>query len=163
MIWSEEQDRIRRAEELRLRLDAEEKAEQERQERGTQLTLGAVEDALANGDETTAEKLIAEPISAAPVYIPPVHVESVVPQQSGISKRKNWKCELVNFEDLILDIAQGICSTRDNRGLAGHAPTTFLKLNETATNQAAKSQEAAMSYPGLKAFNDATESVRRKK
>jgi hypothetical protein len=161
--WADAQEAIRLAEQQRRTREEAERAEVERVERGTQLTLGAVEDALANGDETTAEKLIAEPISAAPVYIPPVHVESVVPQQSGISKRKNWKCELVNFEDLILDIAQGICSTRDNRGLAGHAPTTFLKWNETATNQAAKSQEAAMSYPGLKSYNDATENVRRKK
>jgi len=163
VMWADEQERIRLAEQERLRREQEAAAEAERKARGEQMTLGAVDEALASGDTSTAEKLISEPIQAAPVYLPPVHVESAVPEEKGISKRKNWKAEVTNLEDLVLDIASGICSLRDGKGLGGHAPITFVEVNQTALNQAAKSQQKAMSYPGVKAFNDTVESVRRKK
>jgi hypothetical protein len=163
MTWADEQERIRQAEQDRLRREQEAKAEEERKARGEQMTLNAVDEALASGDVATAEKLVAEPIQAPGEYIPPVHVESVVPETKGLSKRKNWKAEVVSLEDLVLSIAEGICSLRDGKGLQGHAPLTFIEINQTAINQAAKSQEKAMSYPGLKAYNDAVESVRKGK
>ena len=163
IVWSDAEEQKRLAEQERQRREAEAAAEEERKARGEQMTLGAVDEALAQGDTATAEKLIAEPIQAPGEYVPPAFVESAVPETKGVSKRSNWKAEVVNLEDLVLDIASGICSLRDGKGLAGHAPLTFLKVNETTINQAAKSQQKAMSYPGLKAFNDASEAVRRKK
>lgn len=162
-VWADEQERLRQAEQDRLRREEEAKAEEERKARSEQLTLGAVDEALASGDTETAEKLISEPIQVPGEYIPPVHVESVVPKTKGISGRKNWKAEVTSIEDLVISVAEGIVSLKQGKGLQGHAPLTFIEINQTAINQAAKSQEKAMSYPGLKAFNDAVESVRRKK
>jgi hypothetical protein len=176
MIWSEEQDRIRRAEELRLRLDAEEKAEQERQERGTQLTLGAVDDALANGDEAMAEKLIAEPIQAPGTYVAPVFVESAVPVEKGLSKSKHWKARIPGykeavkagelseeFEKLILDVAEGILDRAKTGSTQGHAKSNCLAPDMKVLNKLANAQEKALSIPGVVPWNDASESVRRKK
>jgi|GEM_PF-1331887 len=166
LTWSQEQERLEAAEKARLQREAEEQARKDQEARSQQLTLEAVEQAVSEGDEQAAEKLLEEPIQAAPVYVPPVRVASAVPVEQGISKRKSWKAMLKEpdgMDDLILDIAEGIKSRRANKGLAGHAPITFVKLNETAVNQSAKAQEKAFSYPGLMAYNDETEAVRKSK
>jgi KTSC domain len=161
--WFNEQEAIRIAEEARLRKLQEEQAEAERKARGEQLTLGAIDEALAGGDHATAEALLNEPIAAPPEYLPPVRVESIVPQVQGISRRSKWIGEVTNFEDLILDVASGICSVRDGKGLLGHAPPSFLEANMTAINLSAKSQKKAFNYAGLKAYDAGSESVRRAK
>ena len=166
LTWSQEQERLEAAGKARLQREAEEQARRDQEARSQQLTLEAVEQAVSEGDEQAAEKLLEEPIQAAPVYVPPVRVASAVPVEQGISKRKSWKAMLKEpdgMDDLILDIAEGIKSRRANKGLAGHAPITFVKLNETAVNQSAKAQEKAFSYPGLMAYNDETEAVRKTK
>jgi len=163
MVWATEQERLAEIERQRLQREAEEKARQEQEALSQQLTLGAVEQAIAEGDTETAEGLLANPIKASPVYVPPVHVAPEVPKESGISKRSNWIGELTSIEDLILDIAEGIKSMRAGKNLAGHAPVTFVKLNETAVNQSAKALKKAFSYPGLRAWDKQTESVRRGK
>ena len=163
LAWDQEQERLRIAEQERLRKEQEAKAESDRRARGEQLTMAAIDEAIAQGEEAAAAELLEKPIEAPPVYLPPVHVDSQVPKTAGVSKRKNWGAEVVSLEDLILDVAQGICTSRDGKGLLGHAPVTFLEANMTKINQAAKSQEKAFNYPGLRAENRATESVRRSK
>jgi hypothetical protein len=164
------------AEQQRRTREEAERAEQERQERGTQLTLGAVEDALANGDEATAEKLIAEPIQAPGTYVAPVFVESAVPVEKGLSKSKHWKARIPGYEEavkagelseefekLILDVAEGILDRAKTGSTQGHAKSNCLAPDMKVLNKLANAQEKALSIPGVVPWNDASESVRRKK
>jgi len=78
-----EQERIRKAEEDRLRAIAQ-KEEEERQ-------LAAAVAAEQSGNKEEAEAIIEAPIQAAPVI-----VERTVPKVAGISMRENWKFRIVD-------------------------------------------------------------------
>ena len=168
--WSSEQERIRAEKQRQAQAEADRKAEEDRQKAGVQLTWNEIGNAIESGDEATAAALIESPIQTPGTYVPPVHIESEVPKQAGISKRKNWVAEipgypdeLMEFEKLILDVAEGICDRSKTGSLKGHAPTNVLEPNFTALNQLAKAQEMALNYPGVRAYNKPIESVRRKK
>ena len=79
--WNNEQERIRKAEEDRLRWEAE-KAEEERR--------------LANAlqAEKEGKKVEAEEILSEPVYVPPPIVEKTVPKINGQTMTTNWKWRL---------------------------------------------------------------------
>lgn len=161
--WSNEQERIRKQEEERLQREREEQAKKEQQERDQQLTLGAITQSLEAGDEAAAEGFLLKPIETPAPYVPPVRLESTVPQEVGISKRANWKGEVVDLAELILDIAQGICNEKQGKGRGAHMPMSFLEANMTAINQMIKAQKEASLIPGVRVFNAAVESVRRGK
>jgi len=170
LTWSQQQEQIRFEQQRRAQAEADRIAEEERQKAGVQLTMGEIDNALAEGNEAKAEELLSNPIQTPGVYVPPVHVESQVPKQAGISRRKNWVAEisgypddLDEFEKLILDVAEGICDRAKTGSLKGHAPTKVLEPNFTALNQLAKAQEMALNYPGVRAYNKPIESVRRGK
>lgn len=163
ITWANEQELIRKAEEDRLQREREEQARKEQEERNQQLTLSAIEETLANGDEIAAEGLLLNPIETPAPYVPPVRVESTVPVEQGISKRPNWKGEVVDLEALILDVAEGILDSQMGKGRGAHLPTSFLEANMTAINQMVKAQKEASQIPGVRVFNAAVESVRRGK
>lgn len=81
--YAREQERIRKAEEDRLRAIAQ-KEEEERQ-------LAAAVAAEQSGNKEEAEAIIEAPIQAAPVI-----VERTVPKVAGISMRENWKFRIVD-------------------------------------------------------------------
>lgn len=81
--YRQEQDRIRRAEEERLRLEAQKKAEEER--------LAQAIEAEKQGDQLSADILVETPVVAAPVFVAPT-----VPKVEGISDREVWKFKVVN-------------------------------------------------------------------
>jgi hypothetical protein len=124
------------------------------------LTLSAASEAAERGDDAKAEEILNNPIQAAPVaaYVP--QVASSIPMSS---KRQNWKAEITSIEDLILDIAAGIESSRKGAGIGAHAPYSFLlgvetdkdgKLSSSSLNLAAKSLKDMMRYPGTRAYDD---------
>lgn len=76
--WNLEQERLRVAEENRLRREAE-KAEEERR-------LQAALEAEASGAKEEASAILEEPI-----YVPPPIVEKVVPKVSGQTMTTTWK------------------------------------------------------------------------
>lgn len=151
----EAQERQRKADRL-----ANEQAEKDRQAESQRLTLAAVDDHLIAGDTAAAERLFAEPIEAPsqPVYAEKVYSEAPAPK--GVSKRKNWKGEVVDIVELILDVAEGIKSLRANGNLGGHAPVTFLEADAVAINQAVKGLEENARFPGIRAYNEAVRSTR---
>ncbi|MFA5324417.1 MAG: hypothetical protein WC373_17200 [Smithella sp.] len=81
--WNREQERIRKAEEDRLRKIAED----EEKERKLQEAVAAEQ----SGNKEEAEAIINEP-----VYIPPVVVPKAVPKVEGMSIRENWKFRITN-------------------------------------------------------------------
>lgn len=163
LAYDHEQDRLRAAAQKLADEAASKAAEAERRRVQEELTLAEVGDALAVGDTAKAEDLIANPIEVAPVQVYAQRVTGYqAPVVSGKSTRKNWKAELVNIEELIVDVAKGIEHFRKNGNLGGHAPATLLELNAPAANQLAKSQENMFSFPGLRASNNTVMSVRTK-
>lgn len=83
--WNIEQERVRQAEEIRLRREAE-KAEEERR-------LQAAIEAEAAGAKEEATAILDEPI-----YVPPPIVEKVVPKVSGQTMTTTWKWRLKNID-----------------------------------------------------------------
>lgn len=161
--WHAAQEAIRLEKQRQAQAEADRQAEESRKAASVQLTIGEIDNALAQGDEKLAEALLEKPIEAPGVYQPPVHIESDVPKTKGLSRREKWVIEVTNFEDMILSVAEGICSMRDGKGLMGHAPVNFLKENETAIKDMAKAQKKSFSYPGIRAWDEGTEATRRKK
>lgn len=81
--WNREQERIRKAEEDRLRKIAEEE-EKER-------LLNEAVAAEQSGNKEEAEAIISAPIQAPPVVVP-----KAVPKVPGMSIRENWKFRITN-------------------------------------------------------------------
>lgn len=143
-----DEEAARRSEELR-------KAESER------LTLAAVDDHLQAGDTQAAERLFEEPIQAPsqPVYADRIYSEA--PPPKGVSKRPNWKGEVTDIVEIILDVAKGIEYSRANPGKsAGNAPVSFLEADQSAINTTIKGTEGNVHYPGIRNYNDTVRSTR---
>ncbi len=81
--YQDEQERIRRQEEDRLRAIARKEEEDRRLKEAAELE--------AQGDDDAAEAVIAEPIPT-----PPAHVPKTTPKVSGVTTRKVWKFRIVN-------------------------------------------------------------------
>lgn len=134
--------------------EAARKAESER------LTLAAVEDHLQDGDTEAAELLFQIPIEAPsqPIYSEKVY--SYEPKLPDVSKRKNWKGEILDIEAIILDVAAGIKYMKEHGNLGGHAPANFLSANNTSINQVAKALESNAKFPGIRFHNDVVRATR---
>jgi len=78
-----EQEKIRKAEEERLRREAQ-KAEEEAR-------LQAAIEAEKTGQKEEAEAILAEP-----VFVPPPIVEKTVPKQAGLAMTTTWEAKIIN-------------------------------------------------------------------
>ena len=166
--FQQEQDRLAEVERQRLQKIADEEARQRQKELSQQMTMAEIEDRKAQGDEEGAAELLEKPIQAAPVYVPPVRVEAPIVKTEGVSMRANWKAEIpgypestVEFEKLVLSVAEGLVEMAASGTLKGHAPISVLMPNMTTLNQKAKADKKSFSLPGVRAWNDATEVSRR--
>lgn len=81
--WNAEQEKIRKAEEDRLR----EIARKEEEDRQIAAAIAA---------EQSGNKEEAEAIIEAPAYVPPVVLAKTTPKVAGISFTKNWKFRIVD-------------------------------------------------------------------
>ena len=81
--YQAEQERIRRAEEARIRAELA-KAEEEAR-------LQAAIEAEAEGRKEEAEEILEEPVQVAPVVLP-----KAMPKLEGVSTRKIWKYRIVD-------------------------------------------------------------------
>jgi hypothetical protein len=135
--YLEDQERKRRAEELRLQKLAQEEAERQ------QLADAALLDDI--GETAMANALIEEK-----VYTPPVVLPRTAPKIAGITVRETWSAQVVNLMDLVKAVA------------AGRAPIQALQANTVFLNQQARSLKNAMNWPGVRAVSDSNVAAGRK-
>ena len=83
IAWNREQERLRQAEEARLR----EEARKQEEERRLQEAILAEQ----HGQKEEAEAIMETPVQVAPVVVP-----KSVPKVSGMSIRDNWKFKITN-------------------------------------------------------------------
>lgn len=130
LSYQNEQERIRAAEEARLR----DLAEQERLK-----LLERAKKAAEKGKEEKAADL-EEQAETLPVPI----VTSAQPKVEGISTRVTWHAEVLDKDMLIKAVAEG------------KVPSIVLEPNMTILNQQARALKEALNYPGVAAMSDQT-------
>jgi hypothetical protein len=134
------EEQKRKAEEERLRLEAQKKAEEEARQLAQERQL---EEAVALeqvGFISEAEQILAAPTPALqPVYVPPVILPSTVQRQSGISRKTNWKWRVVN---------------------AALVPREFLCIDEQKLNKFAKAMQEQARVAGIEFFDEGTIAVK---
>ncbi len=130
--FTEEQEARRREEERRLQDEARKRAEEE-----------ALQQALEA--EAAGEKEEAEQIMAEPVYIPPIKVASEIPKSKESHVRETWSAELVNLEELVHGIANGI------------APLQAVQADMTFLNAQARSYKQTLKISGVRAVSRKTQ------
>lgn len=160
--WDTEQRRLAQVESDRQRREAEAAAERDRQERSDALRMQMAQEQAEAGDAEQAEATLFDQTIVAPpmpVYAPRVEVET--PKVEGQSFRDNWSARVVDFEALVLDVAEGIKSIKTTGTLKGHAPTACLTVSQTNLNQLAKGSKSMFSLPGVVAENNRVLSTRK--
>jgi hypothetical protein len=123
--YLDEQERQRKAEELRL--EAEARAEAERQ----QLENAVVLDDM--GETEAANALLSERVQSAPVFVP-----KQAPKVAGIVPTKTYSAQVVNLMDLIKAVADG------------RVPAMAIQANTVFLGQQARSMKDTFNYPGVK-------------
>jgi hypothetical protein len=125
--WDAVQEAKRREEQARLEAEARKRAEDE------QLALAAQLE--KEGDQETAEAVLAEPVQVAPVV-----VQRTAPAATRLSAgRSVWSAEVTNLMALVKAVAEG------------RQPITLLEPNMTALNGMARSLKSSLSIPGVRA------------
>ncbi len=126
VVYDQEQERIRRAEQARIQ------AEVRRQEEERRLAEAVALEAA--GEQAEAEALIA-----APVDVPTIAVAPTTPKVSGITYRETWGAKVTDLGKLVAYVAQ--------------QPqfANLLSANMTALNAQARSLKGQMQIPGVEA------------
>lgn len=140
--YSDEQERIRKAEEIRLQAEAKAAADAAALVEAAQLE--------AQGDKELADLVIENAASApAPVVVLP----PATPRVSGVSTRSNWKFryrngELASLKELVQAAA------KDDSLLA------YLTHKDTAIGPVVKAQKSLTNIPGIEVYDEGSVSVR---
>ncbi len=135
--YLQEEERKRRAEELRLQEEERKRAEEE------QLHQAAILDEI--GETEAANRLLDEKPEVIPVILP-----KQAPKVAGISMRETWSAQVFDLMALVNAVA------------TGKAPVQCLSANTVFLGQQARSMKAAMNYPGVKAVPDSSISAGRR-
>ena len=135
-LWLTEQERLRKAEELRLQKQAQE--EEERR----QLENAVILDDLGETDE--ANRLLDEQVEVPAIVLP-----RFTPQVKGVSMSQRYSAEVTNLMELVKAVA------------AGKAPLQCLKADQVFLNRQAVAMRTAMSYPGVRLKTESSVGVRR--
>jgi hypothetical protein len=136
VAFDQEQERLRRIEENRLREEARLKEERRRLDEAAALEREGV---LTGNQELIDE---ADALILAPVEAPVVHLERATPKVAGIVTREVWKCEVVDLLKLVKAVAE-------------HPQhLNLLMPNNTAIQQMAKALKGAMAIPGIRVYAD---------
>lgn len=124
--YDQEQERIRRAEALRLQAEARQQEEERRLREAIALEAdGEVEEAAALID--------------APIETPAIAVAPTTPKVAGISYRETWGAEVVDMGALVAWVAKN------------PQFSALLTPNMPALNAQARSLKGQMQIPGVKA------------
>lgn len=136
--YDAEQERIRKAEEVRLA----EIARKEEEERRLQEAIAAEEEAKRKGATTEEAEAEAEAIIEQPVYVPPLVVPKATPKlQGGPVYREVWAAEVIDIKALCRAVADGKASPE------------CVMANMPALNRLAVALKATMNIPGVKAYS----------
>lgn len=139
VTWTTEQDRIRRAEEARLR------EEQRRQEEERRIAEAAAMETEANATGDLALKEQAEALIEAPIPVMPVQASTPAPPKvDGISYRDVYRGEVVNLDALVE------ASVKDEQFKA------YLRIepNQSAIDTMARSLKEKLKIPGVRLVVD---------
>lgn len=129
IVYVEEQERIRKAEEARIQAEARRLAEE--------AALAAAIAAEEAGEDAEAEAIINEP-----VHVPVITVAKTVPSAGVAGAIKEiWSAEVVDFMELLKSI------------VAGKASIGLVEPNQTALNGMARSLKANMQLAGVRAVS----------
>jgi hypothetical protein len=142
--YRSEQERLRRAEELRLAAEAKQQQDEQAIAEAAQLEQAGEHDLAAVRIEEAAQ-------APAPVVV----VESAVPRVADIAARKNWKWRYKVGEEAALR-ALVKAAAADDRYLA------YLEVRETAVGAAARTQKSLAQIPGIEIYAEDSVSVRAK-
>jgi hypothetical protein len=137
--YHEEQERIRRAEQLRI------EAELRKQEEEARLAEAIVLEDMGEPDE-------AEAVLAAPSTQAVVQVASAAPKVAGISYTDHWSAEV----DSLYKFVMWAVREQNAVGLIN----AYLLPNMPAFNKSAGALKSLMSMPGVRAVNKPTPNVR---
>lgn len=127
--WNIEQEKIRKAEEDRLRQEALKREEEER--------LQAAIQAEQEGSTEEAAAILEEP-----VYVPPPIVQSNVPKQAGLTMQTTYKHRVTNLMVLIKAVAEG------------KAPIVCIQADDQYLGATARNNKGLMPYPGVEFFEE---------
>lgn len=134
--YDQEQERLRREEEARLRELAAKREEEARLMEAIELE--------AMGETAEANRIIDEP---PPPTI--VRVEKATPQVSGVSFRASYRAEVTDLRALVRAVADG------------KVPLLAIVPSETFLNQQARAMKETLDYPGVAVIRDRTVTTRR--
>ena len=144
VAWFQEQER--------LRLERQQQADREAEERAAKQRERELADAKRQGASRAEMKALA----TQPVMVVPVTVEPTVEKVAGISLRDNWGAEVntsMTENAALLSLASAV--------VHGKVPICALLPNMTYLNQQARSLKTLFDVPGFRAVNHPTEAVRR--
>lgn len=137
LVWEQEQERIRLAEEQRLQAEARKEAEARTVAAAAELEREAV----ATNDAAMLQE--AHDVLDQPIEAPVVSVAKLMPKVEGVTYRDNWK---VHPEIDVKALAAAVG--------AGHVASNLLTPNLTALNQMARATQGTQPVPGVRFFND---------
>ncbi len=130
--WTEEQE-ARRREEERLLNEVKRKREEED-------ALARAIEAEEAGEKEEAEQILKEPSTSAPIKL-----NSEIPKSKESHIRETWSAELVNLEELVHGIANGI------------APLQAVQADMTFLNAQARSYKQTLKISGIRAVSRKTQ------
>lgn len=137
--WTIEQERIRRAEEDRLRLEEQKAREAELEQQ--------LEQAEAEGANETEVLALIEQAAMAPAPPPPTVAPAYKPA-AGVSVRKSYAAEVVNLRQLI-------------QWVAGNPTFDYLlKVDQVALNKLVGAAKSSLVIPGVKVIEKSNVAVR---
>lgn len=138
-VLAYEQEAQRRAEQERLRLEAELRREEEERR---------LNEAVA-AEQAGVPPEVTEEILEAPVVAPPVYVPPQVATVKGVARTSTWSAQVFDLLALVRHVAEH----PEDIG--------FLAPVASTLNARAKSQKQLMSIPGVRAVETAGMSVRK--
>ena len=134
-----EQERIRKAEEDRLRKEAEKREEEER--------IALALEAEQNGQHEEAEAIIEAPVFVAPVILP----KSTPKTSGGAVFQTRWFASVTDLKALCRAVGNGQASTEYVMGLTKDKATGII--SSPALNSRAVSDKSTLNVPGVQALS----------
>jgi hypothetical protein len=135
--YNAEQERIRQAEEARLR----EIARKEEEERRLQEAVAAEQEAKRLGATQEEASNLVNDIINEPVQAPPVVVQKTIPKVQGVSFTKLWKFRITN---------------------AALIPREYMIPNEQAIGAVVRNTKGAIQIPGIEIYSEDSVSAGRR-
>jgi KTSC domain len=158
LSWDQQKERERQEALRKARDQAEAEARRLQEAERQRLTLLEVEDKLDQGDEQGAQTLFDAPMIDVPKpYVPVQHIAPSAPVIEGQSSRSNWKVveEDINMVEFLRAVKM------DKFPLEQAAQ--LIKPDLVELNRLAKALKTAFNVPGMRADDQGSISVRRKK